>query len=367
MKFLELAVSRLRPPTGPRIGPIGFHVAAERVSAVQMERAGEALRVRAAAELELRSPIDSAAELRGCARELLRGRPFSGRDVVSAIPADRVKLMVLHYKAEAARPEADVILGLVDERTPEALDECVIDYVPIRPHMERAGEQSALVAIAREEAVLAHLELLRSAGLRVEALEIAPISVRRLLASLPEQSRENALVLHFGPYRSDLTVLWGRRLILYREVDFGEVPAIERLRSSLDVPAETAASLLAEYGMDHDVSGAGARGELADASEIATTIAQILMPSLLGLAEEVANALVYTASRMRGESVDGVYLLGRLAHWPGADRVLEGLVSLPVRVLDPLRALGFDDVRAVPAGSDPCVAAGLALRGLGEP
>ena len=57
-------------------------------------------------------------------------------------------------------------------------------------------------------------------------------------------------------------------------------------------------------------------------------------------------------------------LLGRLARWPGIDRMLSGLTSIPTRVLDPLAQLAEPDAGDAPRGDvRVAVAAGLALRG----
>ena len=83
------------------------------------------------------------------------------------------------------------------------------------------------------------------------------------------------------------------------------------------------------------------------------------------MAEQVSNALVYAASRTRGESVELVYLLGPVSRWPGADRLLGELVSAPVRTLDPTAGLrGGDSDAGSAANADLAVAAGLAFRGM---
>ena len=361
---------RLRPSP---VGPIGIDLGHRSVQLVQLELAEGGARLRAASSLPYpgddASVLHSPKELGRLLTRALRRSAFRGRRVVSAIPADRVKLMLLHYELGPEQSEPDEILSLIEERTDETLEGCVIDYLPLRENPDQKGETSALVAVAREEAVIAHLELLRSAGLKVDALEIAPVALRRLLRELAEDPpRENVLAIHFGPERSYLLVLWGRRLILYREIAFGASGPVEALARSLDMTHSEARSLLGEYGLSSPPESEPPETPDARTFEIRRALVEIARPSFRSVAEQVASALVYTASRTRGESVDAVYILGGVAAWPGVEPFLAELLSMPVRVLDPLLGLGAEAEAATGAepSSDLALAAGLALRGHGR-
>ena len=78
------------------------------------------------------------------------------------------------------------------------------------------------------------------------------------------------------------------------------------------------------------------------------------------------NVLVYIASETRGGSVEQIYLLGSLARLSGIDQVLDNLISIPVKTINPFIYFSrehetnkFDDLGPV---SGIAVAAGLALR-----
>ena len=204
--------------------------------------------------------------------------------------------------------------------------------------------------------------------LEVETLEIPPVAIRRLVTRLALRDfEEDVMILHFGRDRSHLTVLWGRRLILYREIEFGEHRAVEQVAKSLDLPQESAASLLLDFGVFPDAPGAGLDRA---SSEICETVMEILTPGFAAVAEQIGNALIYTASRTRGASVDLIYLVGSIARWPGIDQLISSLAAIPVRILDPLQAItGRPDTRLPDGGeSAPSIvlAASLALRGFGD-
>ena len=361
-----------RASDATEVGPIGFDLACDQLHMLQMERCRERLRVRAAASCPYPvgrdAILQSPGELKPLVARTLRSEPFRGRKVVTVIPGDAVKLMVLSYELNSQQSEPELILSLVRERIKEPLDEWVVDYHPIRPSHEKQSELSALVAIAREDAVIRHLELLRSAGLEVAALEIPPVAIRRLVIRLAMRDfGEDVMILHFGRDKSHLTVLWGRRLILYREIEFGENRAIEQVAKSLDLPLDSAAALLLEFGVFPET----ASPDLDRASvEISETVMEILTPGFATVAEQIGNALIYTASRTRGESVDLIYLVGAVAHWPGVDKLISSLTAIPVRILDPLQAITGTRSAFPPSVSDAspniALAASLALRGFGD-
>jgi Tfp pilus assembly PilM family ATPase len=341
---------------------------------VQLERGAEGLHIRATCSVP--SPVQgddpppaAAKELKAALRRAFKIQPFRGRRIVTTMPDAGVKLMVVNYEADTERSEPQQILSLVEERIDDAIDQCVVDYVPIRTSGEKRGARSALLAVARRDAVIRHLEFLRAAGLEVEALEIAPVAVRRLVAWLARDDvSRKSLVLHCGAQRSHLVVLDGRRLILYREIDFGEDQAIESLSKSLDMDRESAASVLYRYGVHPDDGGREAWEDPAAAFEISETVMEILKPGVRSLADQIEKASIYTASEWRGACVDQVHLLGRFDRWPGIDRLLGGVVSIPVGLLDPLAAPSFggfsppDDAAARDGGI--ALATGMALRGI---
>ncbi len=339
------------------VGPIGLQLGGDRLRMVQLERRGEEIGVRAAVS----QPAPDELALRNPVRAALRAQPFRGRSVVTVLPPPGAKLMVVNYQLDDATDEPQRILGLVQERIDEPIAECVVDYQPIRADAERGGPRSALVAVAREAEVVAYLERLRAAGLEVAALEIVPVAVHRLVGWL---SRENlsshSLVLHCGRRRTHLIGLAGRRLVLYQDIEFGGASLVEALAKTLEMHVDEASRLLERYGVWPDETGTRAQADVAEALEIVETVREIVKPAVYALAEQVERAAVYTASQWRGAAIDRILLLGDFAAWPGIDRLVQSLVSIPTEVLDPLAGASA----CVDDADDFALAMGLALRGL---
>ena len=221
---------------------------------------------------------------------------------------------------------------------------------------------------ARHKTITTYLEQLSGAGLDVAALDIGPAILRRLVASLDqERSYPSVLLINFGRFHSYVTFIAGRRLMLDRELNYGESQFAQALALALDIDEAHSLELLRHYGLRLSEEGQNSSETLVD-FETKQTITEILKPILLDFAEEINKLLVYAASETRGKSVDTVYLLGSAARYPGFGLVLQDILAIPTQVLDPLAHL-TDPNKPIynmspESASGTAIAVGLALREL---
>lgn len=377
------AARGLAPAMRGAATPIGLEIAADRLQMVQFDRTLTRPVIRAAISMpfagDTQQLLGDSARLRALVRQALSSRPFRGRDVVSCLAASEVKTMMVPYQLAAGQDEAGAIMRELRERMRTELDGAVVDYLPIRHDDSPSAERSAIVAVAVRERVVAYLDALHAAGLRPLALDIGPAALARLVAALDRGSNEgsapgratqsytNALLLNFGQARSYISLIWGRRLMLDRDIDFGEARLVQRLGKLLSLTEPEVLRLLREHRLDSAGRAAGREGNDDQSAMIVSTIAEVLRPEFAALAHEINKTLIYTASKTRGRSVDRIYLLGSIARYPGIEAVVHRLVSIPVEVIDPLTMFEVRPGAAVPGGQGPVasigVATGLALRG----
>lgn len=363
------AIPALRRIAGKRqVRPVGFNLGLEHLHMVQMEQVSGHPVIRAAASVpypcEREALLASPALFKHFVKQALRAGQFAGKRVVACIAPYELKLMLVEYKQLDGQGEADALLKELRERMRQELDESVVDYLPLRNTDTQETAKSAIVAVAKRAQVLAYLELLRRAGLEAVALDIGPAALTRLVATLDTtSSHPNVLLINFGRFKSYLSVIWGRRLMLDREIDFGEHWLVANVAENLDIPGELVTKLLYEHGFQNTI---GDRPELED-GDISRTMAEILRPEFAELAKEINKTLIYVASRTHGKSVEQVYLLGSAARYPHVAEFLNELLKIPVEVLNPLNAFEFA-AGAAPNDPNPgggiALAAGLALRGM---
>lgn len=346
-------------PALPTIGSatsIGFDLASERLNLAQVAPHGKAWRWRAAAAIDyphgrtelLRDP----AAFRALVQDALRSHGFRGRQVVSVLPPDDLQVISIDYSTPNGQDDTATLLRTLRERFKGGLDDAVVDILPIRRPPE-SNLRSAVVAVAQRDKVIAHLDLLTSAGLEPQAVDIGPAALARLArAVVTGDPKANLLLINFGLEHTYLSLLWGRRLMFDRSLAFGEKRLATTLSRNLDLPLERALDLLRRHGLHN-------RGD-----EIGATITELLQPDFQQLAHEVNRVLIYFASQTHGGAVDGIYLAGSIARHPGAAEHIGRLLTMPVHILNPWKLPGSnpDDVIEPPAGM--AVAAGLALREL---
>ncbi len=362
-----------------RVGPIGIDFLGDRVYAVQLEGGDSPVELR-----EVRSVrsdcapetlVGSRSKLRSVLDELFRRSRFKGRRVVTRVLSEDLRLMVLSYKLDSAMSESEQIMGLSRERMRDDLSGHVVDFVPIRTSGDQQGDRSALVAVAPEEPVIQQLEGMRRAGLQVAALEIAPVAIWRVFATLVNRpTLDVALVVQLGRDSTQLTLLSGRRMLLYRDVEIGFSAVVDGVAKALDCDAEAARDLLASYGVgnvldaDHDeLEFGGSMPGVGGPGDIVSTLRETVRPALRGIVEQAHKAVSYAAFQTRGMTLDTVYLMAGASPCPGLAGLLSEMLQIPVQTFEPLAALPGG--RRVTDGSHEqsyAAALGMALRGMSD-
>jgi type IV pilus assembly protein PilM len=310
--------------------------------------------------------LAAPAELARFVAGALASQPFQGRRVVSALPPSEVRILPLSVHLAQGQSEAQAVAKAAIEQLGIAPAGTVLDYYQVRGAEGDNASRQVLVAAAQEPRVLDYLAMLESARLIPVALDIGPAAIARLLAALHGSDiGQSTMLLNFGSARSYVTVIWGRRLMLDREIDFGEEQLADAVARALELPRATATSLLREHG----IGGRAAAGAHAD---LRRAIHEVLHRACQSLADELAHTQVYVASRTRGSTVSRVFLNGSLARYPGIQARIGELIDVPVHLLDPFAAFAragagagagtAADKHKDDIGRALALAAGLALR-----
>lgn len=370
MKALHKLLGLVRASSAAA-APIGVDFSAQFLNMLQVETSAGTPLVRAAVSLPY--PVERAQLLgeprllRSFVRQALASAPFSGRRVVAALAPADVRILPLTVHVPAGQSEQQAVARAVREQLGANAADAVVDYYQVRSADAAGPEKQVLAAVAPGATVVAYLETLRGAGFDPVALDIGPAAIARLLAAMGDQDySQSVLLINFGMRKSFLTVIWGRRLMLDREIDFGEEQLVEKLARTLQLAPAMALALLREHGTGG--RPAPPQNQMSAQRDVGATIGEILHPEFAALAEELVRTQVYVASRTRGSSVSRVYLNGSAARYANIQARIAELANLPVEVLDPFQAFqtapGFNPGNEVTRGI--ALAAGLALRGAGN-
>jgi type IV pilus assembly protein PilM len=357
---------------------IGFDLGLEKLNMVQVDfRSGKPI-VHAAAsdyhDTNLDELLKNPDSFKKLVKNSLKSRKFTGRKVVSSVPSYFLRLLFLNYQLGKNESDTESLLTALKRRVNGDLSEFVIDYLPIKPDATERNDRMALVSMAKQDIVEQYLDLLTDCGLEVVALEIGPVAIRRLINTIASTEQlQKVLTVNFGTNGSYLTVIWNNELLFDRKIDFGMDTIIAVVARAFDVPVRTALEVLHKYGLDDSkrptYSEDSDLAEIDDDndSSIKNTIYDILNPSFVSLAAEIRDIMVYVASETRGGAVEQIFLMGSLARLAGIDNVIDKLITIPVKTINPFYGIKVDDVSNTLYDLGPvagvAVATGLALRG----
>lgn len=342
-----------------KVPSIGLFVGSDTINLVQMEEAPKHPRIRALASVALpRARAELLADTRGFRKlidQVRSNHPFSGNRVVTSLSANDVKISMVAYKRIKGQSEENSLVAELRERMQSDLDEQLVDFIGVRQSEANGEFGEALVAMAPRQRVLAYLECLSNAGLEVTALDVGPSALSRLVHHSGAQnwkefpSLPNALLVNVGEQSSFLTVIWGRRLILDRPIEFSEARLLARLGKVLGMPEDLALHVL------HHMDAPGEVGR-----ETSQAVLEVLHSEIQALQQEINKTLVYMASKTRGKSVDALHLAGRATRYPGLLSGIQEALRVKVFAINPITM--FSD-RGGRAPLDPAlgVRAGIVL------
>lgn len=300
----------------------------------------------------------------------LKQKHFKGRKVVALMPWSDVKVILLTYKSNVVDVDGE-ILRLVSKRIEGDIDDYVVDYLPVRCN-NSDEENMAAVSLASKDKVMALLKVFDQCGLEVDSLDIAPAALRRMVSALYEgKNASNVLLINVGANQSFLTIISGRRLLYDQEVEFGESQLLQSVSKDLNIDRESARELILKNGIGAASGSTGVQNSV-DQAGFSATLLEILKPCFLDLIEEINRVLIFTASETHGVPVSRVCLLGKIAAWPGVDRMLLSLLDIEIAANQADFWKVFQDENDNTAVSwsslfpEQAIATGLALRGLVE-
>ena len=373
MSLMARTTALLRPRSQAKnIGSIGIDFGLEAVHLVQLERGKDArphVRARASVPYQSRRGVlESQHQFRTLIKNALEADSFYGRKAVLAIPSGMFRTVSINYQSAPGKDnEAAAILKVMQNRLDGDVTDYVLDYLPVKSRSKN-DERLALVAVSERGPVVDFLELARKARIDVQALEIGPVAITRLVAAVSSDLGDgNVLVINSGRSASYLTLISGTDLLFDLEVSFGENCLVQQAAETLDMDETMARDLLLRTGVQGRRHGDTVQAAIEEAG-LVNTISEILKPQFLKLVDEIKRVCLYAAAETRGGSVAQAYLLGSIARWPGSDGLLSSLTGFDVaKIPDPLALFPKGNAKPDPHGKSApeiAVATGAALRGM---
>ena len=146
-------------------------------------------------------------------------------------------------------------------------------------------------------------------------------------------------------------------------VEFGEHTLLDQIAVALDSPHDVVREIVFRHGL-HPQRETSLVPEGIDDTTSSNMILTIARPQFSNLVAEIRRAVLFASSETRGGSIGHAYLMGAVAHWPGAAELLSRLAEIPVDLPAPLPlAETLREERGTEPRPELVIPAGLALRG----
>ena len=352
-----------------RIQPIGLDIGHSSLKMVQLAVSEDKPKVLAArrvpvAAREAGNPRAHEQAVVAAVRSLLADGLFRGRNVVSALPIDRIRITSLRL-AETEMDEADKILRReAAERF--GLDPAQDAIAYLLAGSVRQGDEvknEYILFAVDKESVDAHIRLLEEAGLTPTAIDAPPCALFRTFErTMRRQADRERTIIFIDIGHRYTTVVFGRggEICFVKQIAIGVSQFNDEVAAALGLAAPEAESFRRRLQKD-DALDAATRRLVVDALNVTSE----------QLAAEVSLCLRYYTVTFRGKRVERAVVAGGGAYEQVLRDVLRRHLSVEVEVAEPLRGFELDPDQRDDMGStgsaDLALAVGLSLKGWESP
>jgi Tfp pilus assembly PilM family ATPase len=341
--------------------PIGLDIGQRTLAAAQLAPTHRGWRLQAAAILDRRADAPPVLEPREAFRiaQVLQRQGFTGRDVVAAVPEQRLAASMLELPPRSSGAPLSQLARMEMSRA-HRLNAADFEMACWDvPGPARAAEGTHMMAVAcRHNDADELIDGIESAGLRLLALDVRSWAIARACRPVLENDGSVAAILDLTDSAAILTIVNRSAPAYERLLTEGSLQHLRTtIRERLGIDAELADHIFGGLRLDPDGSDRGPG---------AGDAAAILAEHLDNLAAELRTALTYAEHRFDAD-IPRVHIQGAGAAISGIEPRLTSLLGTSARALRPADVLEISAPAApAAAGSSALlVAIGLAMHGGG--
>ena len=348
--------------------PIGLDVGHSLIKMIQLSPDGESFRVEAAEEETIDRNLEMNSEpWRQRVVELLqkmhRHGGFAGRQVVSCLPGDILKIKSLRLDTNDPQEIEDVMHTEIAQRL--GLD-------PYRDEIrymvagnvyqgEEIKNEVIFFGIHRDD-LKSHIELLQQANLVPVSIDTVPFALFRSFQTTLRRREDRDLVSVFvdlGTRYSTVIIGKGQEISFIKQIPIAGQQLNEQVAAKLEIEMDDAIQL---------------RGRLRDPnsetvdSETRRAVVDAMSSSIEDLAHEISLCFKYYSVTFRGQRPDEAVFAGGEAYESALMDALKRHLGMDIIIAEPLR--GFDlsganfNRRPNPQMCEWAIAVGLAMKGI---
>jgi len=364
--------------------PIGLDIGHHSIKMIQLAINGDQIVVLAADEARVDAGIDGDSEERrrsiiSAIKRMLAEGNFHGRNVVSCLPNDRLKMTSLRLpETETAQIEQ----ALAKEATQRfGLDPSkdTINYIVAGTVRHGDEVKNELILFATDdETIRNHIAMLEEAQLRPVAIDAIPCALFRTFErSLRRQEDKERTVVFVDIGSRFATVVFGRggEICFVKQVALGEERLNREIAAKLGISINEAqmlrGGLRMEKGLPSPWLGAAEHASADNIQRLDASTRQVIINAISAVAEELAREISlcfrYYTVTFRGKRVERAIFSGGEAYENILLDVLKQQLRVEIEVAQPLRGFDMKNVKFDSSRQDLlcewAVAVGLSLKG----
>ncbi|UCF43193.1 MAG: pilus assembly protein PilM [Planctomycetota bacterium] len=359
--------------------PIGLDIGHSSIKMIQLAVNGEQVSVHAADKIHIDRDVNGDSEERrsfviSTIKQMLVRGNFQGRNVVSCLPNDKLKITSLRL-AEAEMGEIEQVLRKeVSQRFGLNPERDLINFLVAGSTRQGDEIRKELILFAADnETIKQHINMLEEARLRPVAIDTVPCALFRSFERLlrRQEDREHTVVfVDLGKRFTTVVFGCGGEISFVKQMQLGGEKFNHEIAAKLGISAKEAEILREHLRSDSSASETGMQNGRSD-NRIDALTRQAVTDAIGAVAEELAREISlcfrYYTVTFRGKRVERAVLTGGEAHEGILLDVLRGQLPVEIEVAQPLKGFDMTDVKldVCKRGSlcDWAVAVGLSLKG----
>ncbi len=356
--------------------PIGIDIGNRNIYAVQLKKTRQGFAIRALAHRELEAEIDSIPDanpgLVYAVKKMTENRNFRGKSAVLHIPVKNISVLPIRFQVGATETLEEAILRESEKYLSFPLEEAAIDY-PSLTRQVNADEKTykATVVVVRRKYIEQYMQLMKKAGLVVEAVDYRVSSLIRLHKHFHKIPQHPVILCNMGYFESMLAVVTQDSILGQRIIPWGVHTLIEKILANFELldSKDNAKLLLKTHGLAYEdlksADNSDDRAPDATMVNMRRAIFQVITPSIDELVFEFHKMISGVMSEEQYTVFEGIYMYGHAALIHHIDRYFERRLSIPARCINPMRMLTLSGGNILPVkdeGAPFALALGLALR-----
>lgn len=242
---------------------------------------------------------------------------------------------------------------------PVPVEDLILDYVIVGETEDREGKKIELiVAGAERAAVWNQVNEAKRAGIRIEAMDVNPLSLMNTISlNYAKQRDENLVFVDIGDAKTDVNIAKGGVLRFTRSVQAGGSDITRAVMSELQLNFEEAERMKREKGI------AGVEGGSSE-----TPLDKTIKTEVDRIIVEVQRSVDYYRAQFREGSVRRIVLMGGTPLMPGFVEYFASYFDAETELDDPFAEIHCEEAASPEVRMNAprfAAAVGLALRKVG--